>query len=118
MSYKTNEEIYKAIMSLKKELDELKDSYLEANIGELSLYKASKLVKKSPEYLKSEADKKRLAAEIKKKNGIKTYRFRVCDLHEWQKKRFKKINDDIIIDSNEIFDPKKFVKYFHERERL
>lgn len=107
--------IFNELQELKREFVNLKQEFLLRNIEELSLNRASKWVKKNPEFLKDEADSGRLKAIITKDDeGNKRYRFRVCDLYEWQISRVNKSEEAKTVHINPNWG-KDFIKNFHKK---
>lgn len=118
----TQQMIYDELQKIRKDLNYLLTRDIENNVEEISLYRAAKRIRKSPDYLKSEADRGNLKAIITNSNNKKRYRFRVCDLYEWQKNRMNNTlriweqEDTMPADNSEEW-AKNFTENFHKQNK-
>lgn len=73
-----------------------------ASIEEISLYKASKLLRRHPDTIIKYVTEEGLSANIYlDKNGVLRYRFRITDIKNFQRKKFQQINTETITESSE-----------------
>jgi hypothetical protein len=84
----TSEMIWNELQAHRKILETLLERDVQNNIDEVSLSKAAKLIHRSSEILMRAVRNQELyvMTHTNSKNQIR-YRFRVCDLFDWQKRR-------------------------------
>lgn len=87
--------ILEKIESLERKLDDLREEKAGESIEEISLHKASKLLKKNPNKIILAVENKQLRAiTYRDKKKEKRYRFRVADIREYQRNRQTKLLED------------------------
>jgi hypothetical protein len=113
----TNEMILSELKEIKRELALIKQRDIENNINEISLDKARKLVRKSPDFLIAEYKAGRLKAmPYKDKDGNERLRFRICDLNDWQKNRSEELPEEKVYHLDPHW-PEKFRDEFHKNKK-
>lgn len=76
------------IKTLESKVASLIENQIDNNVEEVSLTKATKLIHRSSGVLIEAVENKELEAMIHfNSKGKIRYRFRVCDLYDWQKRR-------------------------------
>jgi len=96
-------EIYKLLISIQQDLKVLQSKTdliaIENSIEEVSLYRATRILKRGHEFIKAEVKAGRLKAKIEPtKKGELRYRFRIADIKEYQCMRDDPqimVNDDL-----------------------
>lgn len=90
----TSDMFWQKLNDIEKKLDQLITRDIEHNIDEVSLSKASKLIRRSSEVLLNAVKNQELyfMSHRNSRNEIR-YRFRVCDLYDWQKRRLEIYNE-------------------------
>lgn len=121
----TSEMLYKELQQLKALMFELlnKDHRSPDVERELTMNDAIRLLGRGKYAIVDEINAGRLKASVKKKRVTKKgktklhdyYKFKRSDLIEYQKEKFSAQPEPEI--ELEVFDPKLFVKRFHERNR-
>jgi len=114
----TQKMIWDELIKQRKILTQLIHREAEHSIEEVSLYRASKLLRKGPESIIQDVKCGNLNARIYKDKNHKTrYRFRVADIRKFQVENNYKVSDLPDKETIQNFDPNSIVKNFHNRKQ-
>lgn len=82
---------------LENKINRILEREIEFNIEEVSLKKAAKIIHKSPSFIEEAVKLGELKTmPYKDKTGKTRYRFRICDLYDWQKSRRKDLEESFL----------------------
>jgi hypothetical protein len=115
----TQQMIWDELIEQRKILTQLIDREAQHSIEEVSLNKASKLLKRGSESVIEDVKNGNLKARTyTDKNQNTRYRFRLADIRKFQEGSVYVASNIPEKESIKCFDPKAFVEKFHQRKQV